>query len=165
MSFKSKLTELINGLPDEDEEPTGDEGIREGDGPTDDADTTADGATDDGGDEGIDEDIDESGDDAGDGEDEEDDEDGLPESDVTVEQLRAALVKLGIENERLRTRLAELGGDAALTTDLNADDDLDTEAEEDADQDEVDEEEVDEETAQKDIDAQKDQIAKLKGDG
>lgn len=161
MSFKSKLMELINGLPDEDEEPSGDDGIREGDGPTDDADTTANGATDGGGDEGIDE----SGDDAGDGEDEEDDEDGLPESDVTVEQLRASLVKLGIENERLRTRLAELGGDAALTTDLNADNDLDTEAEEDADQDEVDEEEVDEETAQKDIDAQKDQIAKLKGDG
>jgi hypothetical protein len=161
MSFKSKLMELINGLPDDDD--TTDGGIREDDAPTGDADQIDDGATDGGGaDEGIDEDIDESGDGDDSGDDsgvDEGDEEGLPESDVSVDQLRASLVKLGIENERLRTRLAELGGDAALTTDLDADDDLD------ADEDEVVEDEVDEETAQADIDAQKAQIAKLKGDG
>jgi hypothetical protein len=160
MSFKSKLMEIINGLPDDDD--TTDGGIREGDGPTDDASQVVDGATGAGADEGIDEDIDESGDggdDSGDvdGTDDDDADSGLDDSSVTVEQLRASLVKLGQENERLRTRLAEMGGDAAATSsDLDADED-------DAIDDE-DEVEVDEDQAQADIDAQEKQIAALRGD-
>lgn len=154
MGLKDKLREFLDTVGDDELDDADEPGIREGDGPTDEADQVeevGDGAAD----EGIDEDIDESGDgdDTDAGENEGDDGNGLQESETTVEQLRASLIKIGAENERLRTRLAELGGDAALTTDLEVED----EVEEDEPEEQSDEE------AQADIDDQLKQIEDLRG--
>lgn len=77
-------------------------------------------------------------------------EETMPDSEVSVAELRDALGKLGSENERLRNLVAELGGDAALGDDET----------EDVVEDEVDPE-YDDEAAQKDLDEQERQIASL----
>jgi hypothetical protein len=154
MGLKDKLREFLDTVGDDDIDDPGEAGIREGDAPTDEADQVEEVADGGAADEGIDEDVDESGD--GDDTDEDADsieDDGLQDSAETVASLRASLIKLGTENERLRTRLAELGGDAALTTDLEVED-------------EVEEDEPDEQTdeeAQADIDSQLEQIEALRG--
>ena len=81
----------------------------------------------------------------------------LPASEVSVAELRDALNVLGAENEALRTRIAELGGDAAMGDDMTDDDD-------DTDGDTDDEEPYDDESATADIDKQKQEIAALRGD-
>ena len=80
----------------------------------------------------------------------------LPESETSDTELRDSLVKLGAENEALRgenealrTRLAELGGDVELP--------IVEEAEAEA------EDEYDDEAAQADLDTQAAQIAALRG--
>ena len=80
----------------------------------------------------------------------------LPASEVSDAELRDALNKLGAENETLRTRIAELGGDAELSE--TADD-----VAESLDDDVTDVEEYDDEAATADIEKQKNEIAALRG--
>ena len=83
----------------------------------------------------------------------------LPASEVSVAELRDALNVLGAENEALRTRIAELGGDAAMgDDDTNADDDdvSDDDVSDDGD-------DYNDDKAAADIDKQKQEIAALRG--
>ena len=83
----------------------------------------------------------------------------LPASEVSDAELRDALNKLGAENESLRTRIAELGGDAELG---DADDD---DPHTNADDDDVTDggDDYDDDKAAADIDKQKQEIAALRG--
>lgn len=80
-------------------------------------------------------------------------EETMPDSEISVAELRDALAEAGAKIERLRAMVAELGGDP---------DDGDADAEETAEDvvDEVDDE-YDDEAAQKDLDEQERQIAAL----
>ena len=83
----------------------------------------------------------------------------LPGSEVSESELRDALNTLGAENEALRTRIAELGGEAELG-------DNEPEADSDADDDDIDDDsdDYDDDKATADIDKQKQEIAALRGD-
>lgn len=76
----------------------------------------------------------------------------LPDSEVSVAELRDALNVLAAENEALRTRIAELGGDTEVEIAV-AEAETDDEDVEDAE---------DDESAQADIDRQKTEIAALR---
>lgn len=78
----------------------------------------------------------------------------LPASEVSLEELRDSLNKLAIENEALRTRIAELGGDTEVTDDVEIEVEVEDEIEDDED----------DEKAQTDIDTQLAEIAALRGD-
>ena len=75
----------------------------------------------------------------------------IPESEVSVAELRDSLVTLGTENERLRNMVVDLGGDP------------DTEVEIEAGDDEAESFYADDDEAIADMDAQKKQIAELLG--
>ncbi len=149
MGVKQRILDFLAALDDDDSEGIGEADVE--------AEETADldAATDetDENDSPVDEDAPEAG--TGDTNADEvaadDAEETMPDSEVSVAELRDALGKLASENERLRTLIAELGGDAALEGDDVAEDVVEDEADD----------EYDDEAAQADIDDQQKQIAML----